>query len=173
MAINTTHPSHSVSHHSEGTAHSLAKLVHGPYTHFILLMGIHFVVMFAVMYTMVDTFADVFLNLNQVYMTGMMVAPMAVLMIMHMKMNRDKTKNTAIYVGSVILFVALFAFMRQQTFIGDRQFVRSMIPHHSGAVLMCEEASLTDPEIKDLCSKIIEGQKAEIEQMKRILSRLQ
>ena len=46
-----------------------------------------------------------------------------------------------------------------------------MIPHHSGAILMCEQAKLTDPEVRDLCRGIIAGQKAEIDQMKQILER--
>ena len=47
-----------------------------------------------------------------------------------------------------------------------------MIPHHSGAILMCEEAKLTDPEIRQLCGEIIQAQKDEISQMKRIMDRL-
>jgi uncharacterized protein (DUF305 family) len=46
-----------------------------------------------------------------------------------------------------------------------------MIPHHSGAVLMCENPRLEDPEIKSLCGQIIEGQLREIDQMKAILER--
>ena len=46
-----------------------------------------------------------------------------------------------------------------------------MIPHHSGAILMCERASLKDAEIRELCRGIIAGQAAEIEQMKTILAR--
>jgi len=40
-----------------------------------------------------------------------------------------------------------------------------MIPHHSGAILMCREASINDGEIRTLCDKIKAGQQAEIEQM--------
>lgn len=47
-----------------------------------------------------------------------------------------------------------------------------MIPHHSGALLMCGQASITDAELKKLCTEIIEGQQKEIEQMKAILARL-
>jgi uncharacterized protein (DUF305 family) len=47
-----------------------------------------------------------------------------------------------------------------------------MIPHHSGAVLMCERARIQDAEIASLCEKIIQGQKAEIERMQRILERI-
>ena len=43
--------------------------------------------------------------------------------------------------------------------------------HHSGAILMCREANITDPEIKTLCQTIMEGQKQEINQMQAILNR--
>ena len=64
-----------------------------------------------------------------------------------------------------------FGLIRTQTTIGDTAFLRSMIPHHSGAILMCEQASLKDAEIRELCRTIIAGQAAEIEQMKSILVR--
>jgi uncharacterized protein (DUF305 family) len=46
-----------------------------------------------------------------------------------------------------------------------------MIPHHSGAILMCEQASLSDREIVELCGKIVQAQKEEIAQMQAILAR--
>jgi uncharacterized protein (DUF305 family) len=47
-----------------------------------------------------------------------------------------------------------------------------MIPHHAGAILMCEQASIVDPEIKELCGTITSSQQTEIDQMKAILQRL-
>ena len=35
---------------------------------------------------------------------------------------------------------------RAQTFIDDRQFIDSMIPHHSGAILMWREADIENAE---------------------------
>jgi uncharacterized protein (DUF305 family) len=67
----------------------------------------------------------------------------------------------------------LFLLIRQQTAITDRQFLRLMIPHHAGAILMCEQASLQDTEIKELCQTIISSQQAEIDQMKATLSELE
>jgi uncharacterized protein (DUF305 family) len=61
---------------------------------------------------------------------------------------------------------------RQQTAISDRQFLRSMIPHHSGAILMCEDASLQDPRIRELCKTIVKGQQEEIDQMRDMLADL-
>jgi uncharacterized protein (DUF305 family) len=48
-----------------------------------------------------------------------------------------------------------------------------MIPHHSGAILMCEQASIQDAEIQALCDSIIAGQQSEIDQMETILQRLE
>lgn len=144
-----------------------------PYLNLFLTSLIHFAIMYAVMFTMVNTFSDVFLNLNNVYMTGMMLAPMTLLMVLGMgKMYPSKKKNLLIVAGSVGIFSLLFVFMRYQSFIGDKEFVRSMIPHHSGAILMCREAKIQDAELKNLCTQIIEGQRQEVEQMKKLLSRL-
>jgi uncharacterized protein (DUF305 family) len=48
-----------------------------------------------------------------------------------------------------------------------------MIPHHAGAILMCEGANITDPEIKELCKTIRSGQQQEIDQMKAKLKQLE
>jgi len=47
-----------------------------------------------------------------------------------------------------------------------------MIPHHSGAILMCEQANISDPEIISLCEQIVESQVEEINQMEAILGRM-
>lgn len=135
--------------------------------------GLHFIIMYAVMYTMVDTFDDIYINANNFYMTGMMAAPMVLIMLVSMKhMFPDKKINSILFISSLIIFVLLYVFERKQTFIGDEQFIKSMIPHHSGAILMCGKSNIQDAELKDLCEKIMKGQRQEIDQMKAILSRL-
>ncbi|MCL5429092.1 MAG: DUF305 domain-containing protein [Chloroflexi bacterium] len=79
----------------------------------------------------------------------------------------------AILAGSVFVFGAAFIFIRQQTAIGDEGFLRSMIPHHSAAILMCAQASIEDAQILDLCQRIITSQQAEIEEMKAALERFE
>lgn len=129
-------------------------------------------IMYLVMFVMIDRLSSFYNNLNMVYMTLMMVSPMVVLMIVAMPgMFPSKRLNTFLLLGSALAFFGSFALIRTQTTIGDSAFLRSMIPHHSGAILMCEKAKLSDPEVRQLCSGIIAGQKAEIDQMKRILER--
>lgn len=103
-------------------------------------------------------------------MTIMMVAPMTVLMIVG-GMFPNKRANAAILAVSAVAFIGSFALIRTQTTIGDTAFLRSMIPHHSGAILTCREANLQDPEVKRLCEGIIKSQRDEIDQMKGILAR--
>ncbi|HEX2787553.1 MAG TPA: DUF305 domain-containing protein [Ignavibacteria bacterium] len=122
---------------------------------------------------MVDTFTNVYSNLNQVYMAGLMTASMIIIEILLMRtMYKNKRWNLIILVFSVFLLAGCFLFIRQQTAIGDKQFLRSMIPHHAGAILMCDKSSIQDPEIQELCRQIKISQEAEIEQMKAILNRL-
>lgn len=143
------------------------------YKHFALMIGLSYVAMYILMYAMVNSFSSVFNNINQVYMAGLMAAPMAVIEIVVMRgMYPNKRLNAVIAVASVLLMGLFYLGIRQQLGVGDRQFVRSMVPHHSGAILMCNEANLSDPELKALCAEIIEGQASEINQMKKILERL-
>ena len=121
------------------------------------------VIMYLVMFAMIDGAADFHNNLNMAYMALMMVAPMAILMVLMMgSMYQDKRLNLILYAGFAGLFILAFAGTRLQTAIGDEQFLRSMIPHHSGAILMCREASITDPEIIALCGQIQQSQREEI-----------
>ena len=130
------------------------------------------VIMYLVMFVMIDRLSSFYNNLNMLYMTLMMVAPMVVLMILAMRhMFPSRAANIALIAASLVAFFGSYALIRTQTTIGDTAFLRSMIPHHSGAILMCEQASLKDAEIRELCRGIIAGQAAEIEQMKSILAR--
>ena len=131
------------------------------------------VIMYLVMFVMIDGLGSFYNNLNMVYMTLMMVAPMVVLMILAMgHMFPDRRTNAVILAASAVAFLGSFAVIRTQTTIGDTAFLRSMIPHHSGAILMCQQAKLRDPEVKRLCNGIVKSQRSEIDEMKTILGRL-
>lgn len=143
------------------------------YKKFALAIGIHFLVMWALTYAGVNAFDEIFVNLNRFYMAVIMVSSMALVMIAVMwKMFDNKMVNTAIAAGAAVVFVATFAMLRAETFVGDRQFLRSMIPHHSIAIHTCNNASINDPEIIELCDEIVEAQREEIAQMRDILERL-
>jgi hypothetical protein len=106
-------------------------------------------------------------------MAALMAAPMVLIELAVMRsMYRNRAANVAIVAASLIVLVGSWVLIRQQHFVGDRQFLRSMIPHHAGAVLMCNQAPVQDAEIRKLCQEIVAGQRREITQMKAILDRL-
>ena len=135
----------------------------GHYGRLLLMTALSFVAMFILMYAMVDRFANVYANFNQVYMAGLMAAPMVLIeMALMRNMYTNLRLNGAIILVTLGVMTLCWVFIRQQTAISDNQFVRSMIPHHAGAVLMCEENQLKDPDLVQLCQEIISSQKAEI-----------
>jgi uncharacterized protein (DUF305 family) len=143
------------------------------YMHLAIMTALSFIAMYIFMYAMVDRLGYVYANINQAYMAALMAAPMTLIEVIVMRMMYpNRTLNYAIMGAAVLVGVLAFAAIRYQTGVGDRQFVRSMIPHHSGAILMCREAPIQDAELKKLCGEIIEGQQREIDQMQAILARL-
>jgi uncharacterized protein (DUF305 family) len=125
------------------------------------------------MYAMVDKFSNVIPNINQFYMAGLMTMPMVIFEVVLMgSMYMNKKLNTVIIAFGLVALVAFFLFIRQQSFVSDRQFLKSMIPHHASAILMCENTDLQDLELKELCVSIVSGQQQEIDQMKAKLTEL-
>ena len=137
------------------------------YVRLLAMSVLSFLSMYILMYAMVNALDNVFPNLNQFYMAGLMAAPMVIIELVLMgDMYHSKTRNALIMAASAIALVLFWLGIRQQIAISDQQFLKSMIPHHAGAILMCEQASLQDPEIKELCKTIIANQRSEIDQMK-------
>lgn len=139
-----------------------------------VMFGLHFIAMYFLMYAMVhDLAANVYNSLNEAYMAGLMTASMGVIEIALMgAAYPDKKRNATIFIVSLVALFGCWTLIRQQTAIRDRQFLFSMIPHHAGAILMCKEANISDPEVRDLCKTIVSGQQQEIDQMKAILRRM-
>jgi hypothetical protein len=143
------------------------------YGRLLVMTVISFIAMYILMYAMVDRFANVYPSFNQFYMAGLMSASMvAIELIVMGGMYPNKKLNVVLVAASLIALAAFWIFIRQQTAIGDRQFARSMIPHHAGAILMCQQATLQDPELKRLCDEIVRGQQQEIEQLTKKLREL-
>lgn len=163
--------SHEAMNH-KATGHEAGNNPHH-YRNLLIMAALSFVSMYVLMYAMVDSIDNVYNHLNQVYMAGLMAAPMVLIELIVMRaMYPNRGRNLVLMAASVLVGVLFFLFIRQQTAINDEQFLRSMIPHHSGAILMCGQATITDPDISSLCEAIIESQQSEIAQMEAILARL-
>ena len=135
----------------------------GSYGRLLGMTALSFVAMFILMYAMADRLENVYASFNQVYMAGLMAAPMVLIeMVLMRSMYPNAKLNAVIILATLVVMTLCWIFIRQQTAISDNQFVRSMIPHHAGAVLMCEENKLKDPDLVKLCQDVISSQKAEI-----------
>lgn len=137
-----------------------------------LAVLINTVLMFLITYVNLRSFDHFYVNINRVYMAVLMAAPMVIVMMLVMRsMFERKQLNAILIAASAVVIILTFALIRTQTPVGNEAFLRSMIPHHSSAILMCQESTITDPEISDLCRKIVQAQQEEIAQMKAILTR--
>lgn len=157
--------------HSMHTNQTMEK---SHYKKLAIMAVLSFISMYILMYSMVNSFDNVVLNINQFYMAGLMASPMIFIEVLLMKMMyKNKKLNTMIITISVVALVGFFFAIRKQGAVSDKQFLKSMIPHHSGAILMCEQANISDPEVKKLCEAIISSQRQEIAEMKAKLEELE
>ncbi len=117
---------------------------------------------------------DYHTSITRIYMTFLMISPMAILMILRMKMMYKNRKiNVAIIISSVVIFVFSLIGLRTQTPVGDIQYMKAMIPHHSSAIMTSRNANIKDAEVRKLADSIIKSQEKEINQMNKILKRLE
>jgi hypothetical protein len=167
-----THTGHAGSGDAKATAMQHGSGGGGHYGRFAWMLVLSFAAMYVLMYAMVDRLGNAVPNINQFYMAGLMTAPMAILEILLMgRMYPDKRKNMTILLMAAGVLAVCWVGIRAQAGVGDRQFLKSMIPHHAGAILMCEQAKLTKPDVRVLCEGIVKAQEEEIAQMRALLAR--
>jgi len=141
------------------------------YKNLILMYLGSFIAMYITMFAMVDEWSHVYININKIYMALLMVAAMGIVNGLVMsQMYGSKSLRWTLLGKSVIATVLITVIIRTQGLVGNQSFLRSMIPHHSSAILMCEQAMITDTDIQELCDEIVQTQKEEIQLMETILS---
>jgi uncharacterized protein (DUF305 family) len=142
------------------------------YLKFGIMMLVSLGIMWVLSMSMVRSIDHFHFNLSNFWMALLMVSAMGIVMTLGMwSMFRNRKANIAMLAGFAVLFAAVFALGRTETFVGNKQFLESMIPHHSRALLVCQESDITDPEIIELCDSIVKSQQEEITQMEAILDR--
>ena len=99
-----------------------------------------------------------------------MISAMLIIMLLTMgSMFKNRTLNIVLLASGVALVLMFWTLVRTQTGVGNQQFLRSMIPHHAAAILVCQQSSLTNPRIEELCTEIVQTQKEEIRIMKELM----
>ena len=144
------------------------------YMRFAVMIATSTLVMFGLMYLHTYQLDHVFFSETRAYMALIMGAAMAVVMLAFMTgMYKNGRANAAIVAGSLVVFATALWLVRSQTTVDDVSYMRAMIPHHSIAVLTSERARITDPRVKKLADEIIEAQRREIAEMKRLIDELE
>ncbi|NND76135.1 MAG: DUF305 domain-containing protein [Ilumatobacter sp.] len=141
-----------------------------PYWRFAAMIATSMTAMFALTYANSYRLADVRWSETRFYMTFVMGAAMAVIMLGFMLgMYRNRRVNALIVAGSIVVFSVALWLVRSQTTVGDESYMRAMIPHHSIAILTSSRADFDDLRVRDLATAIIDAQKREIEEMNWLL----
>lgn len=138
---------------------------------FAAMIATSTVVMVFLMYQLVYSFDHALFSLNRMIASLVMGCVMTVVMLSFMwSMYKGTGAKIAVLVAAGLLAVVLLFVNRSQAVIGDVNFMKSMIPHHSIAINNARKASISDPRVRELADEIIRAQVLEIEAMKRLIA---
>lgn len=127
--------------------------------------------MYALTYVTTYAFAHVRFSETRLYVTLIMGASMAMIMLAFMLgMYKNKKVNAIILAGAVALGLLGTFLVRSQATIQDPSYMRAMIPHHSIAILTSENSQIDDLRVCELAVAIIEAQKREISEMEWLIA---
>ena len=116
----------------------------------------------------------VFFSQTRAWMTVIMVAGMAVVMLGFMQgMYKSKRINVAILGLAAVVFGGSLWLVRSQSTVDDVSYMKAMIPHHSIAILTSKRARIDDPRVRELANEIIAAQEREIAEMKALIDDLE
>lgn len=144
------------------------------YLRFVAMIATSTVVMYGLMYLNTYQTDHVFYSQTRLWMALLMGAVMAVIMLGFMwSMYKKRALNLAILGAAVAVFAGSLFLVRSQTLVGDVDYMRAMIPHHSIAILTSTQANIRDPRVRQLADEIIRAQVREIGEMKTLISDLE
>ena len=130
-------------------------------------------IMFFLMYQLIYTTDHALFSTNRLVASLLMGAVMAFVMLSFMwSMYKGPVAKVAVLVSAAVLAGALLFTNRNQVLIGDVEYMKSMIPHHSIAVNSSRKASISDPRVRELADQIIQSQVREIAEMERLIADL-
>ncbi len=153
--------------HSEQTTTTDKK----KYLRFGAMIATSMVVMYIVMYVNTYQFSHIQWSETRFFMTLLMGATMAIIMLGYMLgMYKNMKINAGIVFASISMFALGTFLVRSQLTVNDQSWMRGMIPHHSIAILTSENANFDDVRVCELAKEIIEAQKREIDEMKWLIS---
>lgn len=152
---------------TDRNTHSMMKM---GWSRFFAMIATSTIVMFPLMYQLVYSADHATFSLTRLVSSVVMGCVMAVIMLAFMwKMYAGLGTKLTVLAGSIVLGVVILAINRQQALIGDIDFMKSMIPHHSIAINNARKAGIRDPRVRRLADGIIRAQVKEIAEMKLLV----
>ena len=145
--------------------------MHMSWWRFAAMIATSTVIMFLLMYQLVHSIEHATFSVNRLVASLVMACVMIIVMLGFMwSMYRGKLVKVAIVAVAAIVGSALVYANRSQSLIGDLDFMRSMIPHHSIAINNARNANISDPRVRALADQIIASQVEEIAQMNQLIA---
>ena len=145
--------------------------MHMGWGRFAAMIVVSTIIMFFLMYQLVYSAEHALFSLTRLVSSLVMGCVMTAVMLAFMwKMYQPNGAKMAVLIGAVIGGVVLLAVNRSQALIGDTNFMKAMIPHHSIAINNDRKADLRDPRVRYLADRIIRDQVKEIAEMKMLLA---
>ena len=140
------------------------------YWRFGAMVATSVVVMFGMKYLSTYQWSHVRYSETRTYMALMMGGAMGAIMLGFMLgMYRNRRVNIAIFAGAAALFGVSLWLVRSQATVQDKSYMKSMIPHHSIAILTSERSELSDYRVCKLAEEIITAQRREIAEMEWLI----
>ena len=137
---------------------------------FAAMIATSTIMMIFLMYQLVYSFDHALFSVNRLIASLVMGCVMMVVMLSFMwSMYKGTGTKITVLVLASLLVVGLLFVNRSQIVIGDVNFMKSMIPHHSIAINNARKASISDPRVRELADGIIRAQVLEIKAMKRLI----
>lgn len=144
----------------------------GPsYWRFAAMIATSMAAMFVLMYVNTFAFDHVKWSETRFYMTFVMGAAMAGIMLSFMLgMFTSKKMNVGIFVASALVLVGAIWLVRSQETVQESSYMSAMIPHHSIAILTSERSEISDVRVCELAVAITEAQRREISEMEWLIT---
>lgn len=138
---------------------------------FAAMIAVSTAIMFPLMYQLVYSADHATFSLTRLVSAVVMGCVMAAIMLAFMwNMYKGQGTKLAVLAGSIIVGLLVLSINRNQTLIGDTDFMKSMIPHHSIAINNARKADIRDPRVRKLADEIIKAQVREIAEMKILIA---
>ncbi|RUW89865.1 DUF305 domain-containing protein [Mesorhizobium sp. M7A.F.Ca.US.011.01.1.1] len=128
------------------------------------------VIMFFLMYQLVYSWDHMLFSLTRLISSLVMGCVMTAVMLAFMwRMYQPEVAKIAVLAVAIIGGVALLVVNRSQALIGDTDFMKAMIPHHSIAINNARQADIRDPRVRYLADRITRDQVKEIAEMQMLI----